>query len=82
MGLSISMTDVQSLLGDEKLMDEMVKQVLDDPDAMDNLAGSIANELSGIIEDDPRLTSKLLGAAMKDSSLKKRIIKKLVDDLG
>jgi len=82
MGMNISIADVQSLLRDEKLMDEMVKQVLDDPDAMDDLAGSIAEELSDAIEDDPRLTSKLLGTAMKDSSLKKRIIKKLVDDLG
>ncbi len=82
MGMNISMADVQSLLGDEKLMDELVKQVLDDPDAMDDLAGSIADELSDIIEDDPRLTGKLLGAAMKDPSLKRRIIKKLVDDLG
>ena len=81
MGLNIPIADVQNLLGDEKMMDELVKQVLDDPDAMDGLAGSIAEELSGIIEDDPRLTSKLLGAAMKKSSLKKRIIKKLVDDL-
>ena len=82
MGMNVSMADVQSLLGDEKLMDEMVKQVLDDPDAMDDLAGSIADELSDIIEDDPWLTGKLLGAAMKDSSLKKRTIKKLVDGLG
>ncbi len=82
MGMNVSIADVQSLLGDEKLMDELVKQVLDDPDAMDDLAGSVADELSDVIEDDPRLTGKLLGAVMKDSSLKKRIIKKLVDDLG
>lgn len=82
MGLGITTADVQNLLQDDKLIDALVEQVLDDPDAMDDLAGSIADELSDAMENDPRLTGKLLGAAMKDSSLKKRIIKKLVDDLG
>ena len=82
MGLSINAADVQSLLQDQGLMDEVVKRILDDPDAMDDLAGSIADELSDIMEDNPRLTSQLMGAAMKDPSLKKQVIKKLVDDLG
>lgn len=82
MGFNINAADVLDLLTDKKLMDEVVEKVLDDPDTMDDLAGSIAEELSDIMQDDPRFTSKVMSSAMKDASLKKRIIKKLVDDLS
>lgn len=82
MGLDINTADVASLLQNKKLMDAVVEKALDDPEAMDNLADSIADKLSDSIEDNPQLTSRLLEAAMEDPSMKKRIIKKLVDDLG
>ncbi|MFH1519485.1 MAG: hypothetical protein ABIE75_02820 [Candidatus Omnitrophota bacterium] len=82
MGFDISKADVLNLLQNNKLMDAVIEKALDDPEVMDDLASSIADELSDVIEDNPQLSSQLLEAAMKDSTLKKRIIKKLVDDLG
>jgi len=82
MGLDISTADVLNLLQNKKLMDAVVEKALDDPDAMDSLAGSIADKLSDAIEDDPRLAARLLEAATENPAVKKRVIKKLVDDLG
>lgn len=82
MGFDVSTANVMDLLKNKKMMDTVIKKALDDPEVMDNLADSIVDKLSDVIENNPQLTTQLIEEVMKDDSMKKRIIKKLADDLG
>ena len=53
MGLNINQEDIQKLVQDKKLMDEVVKRVLDAPRPGDNLVEEIVNKLTDVLEDDP-----------------------------
>ncbi|CAN2046821.1 conserved hypothetical protein [Candidatus Magnetomoraceae bacterium gMMP-1] len=77
----ISTVDAVKLLQDEKLMDEVINQVVDDPVIMADLAEDMADELSDLIEDDPVFKQKLMTAAMATTNFKKMILKSLVKEL-
>ncbi|CAN2040399.1 conserved hypothetical protein [Candidatus Magnetomoraceae bacterium gMMP-15] len=77
----ISTVDAVKLLQDEKLMDEVINQVVDDPVIMADLAEDMADELSDLIEDDPVFKQKLMTAAMATPNFKKMILKSLVKEL-
>lgn len=82
MGVGIEKADIRRLLQDEALIDEVVKKALDDPEIVDNLASDVADELSDELGDDPELRKKIIGKASKGDAFKKRVIKKLVDDMS
>ena len=46
MGLNIEKSDVRRLLEDEELAEDVVKAIIDDPDALEELAEDVAEELS------------------------------------
>lgn len=81
MGMDINKADVLNLLQDEKLVDEVVKKVVDDPEVLDELAEDVADEISDYLEDDPQIRQRIISAAMKSDDFKKRLIKELVDEL-
>lgn len=74
--------DVRKLLQDPELMSELTKAIIEDPEAMDDLAGDIADELSDELEDDTQLKAKVIEAAVASPEFKKRIIKKLVEEIS
>ncbi len=74
--------DVQKLLQDEELMTDIAKAVVEDPEAMDDLAEDIADKLSDLMGDDPALRSKIVQTAIANPEFKKKIVRKLVDELG
>ena len=82
MGMDINKADVLNLLQDEKLIDDVVKRVVDDPEVLDDLAEEIADEMSDYIEDDPAIKQKIIDAALGNADFKKRITKELVDEMG
>ncbi len=73
--------DVRELLKDQGLMADVAKAVVEDPEAMDDLAEDIADKLSDELEDDPELKKKIVEAAVASPDFRKRIIRKLVEDL-
>ena len=73
--------DARRILKDGKLMNEIICKVVDDPEILDNLAESVADEISGILEDDPEFKQKVLNTALSNPEFKRRIIKELVDEL-
>ena len=82
MGMDINKVDVLKLLQDEKLVDEIVKKVVDDPEVLDELAEDIADEISDYLEDDPAIRQRIINAAIASPDFKKRVIKELVDEIG
>ena len=73
---------VRELLQDPELVTAIIKAVIEDPEAMDDLAEDIADKLSDELEEDPELMRKVVEAAMASPEFKKRVIKELVEDLG
>ena len=81
MGL-ITDTDVKKLMEDKELMAEVAKAIVDDPKAMDHLADDIADKLEDELEDSPELRRQIVDAAVANPEFKKRIVKKLADELS
>jgi len=82
MGIDMNKADIIKLLQDEKLVDEVVKKIVDDPEVLDELAGDVAEEIADYLEDDPAVRGKIINAAMESPDFKKRIIKELVNEIG
>ncbi|HHC24760.1 MAG TPA: hypothetical protein ENK58_05005 [Desulfobacterales bacterium] len=66
---------------DEKLIDAVIAEILDDPEALSEVAEDIADELADLLEDDPTFKKKLYSAAMEEGDFKKRIIKNMVKEM-
>ena len=75
-------SDVRSLLQDPELKSDIAKAVVEDPEAMDDLADDIADKLSDELEDDSDLRRGIVSAAIANPEFKRRIVKKLVTDLS
>lgn len=74
-------SDVRKLLQDPELIADIAKAVVEDPEAMNDLAECIADGLSDQIEEDPELRAKIVEVAVASPDFKKRIIRKLVEEL-
>ena len=82
MGMEINKADILKLLEDEKLVDEVVKKVVEDPEVLDDLAEDIGEEIAEYLEKDPKIRQKNINAALASPDFKKRIIKEVVDEIG
>ena len=74
--------DVGRLLQDPGLMEDVAKALVEDPEAMDDLADDIADKLQDALEDDADMRRRIVDAAIGNPESKKRIIRKLTNDLG
>jgi len=80
MGLA-EKADVRKLLHDSRLMTEIAKAVVEDAETLDSVADDIADKLSDELEDDPTWRQRIVQAAMASPDFKKKIIRKLVEEL-
>lgn len=80
MGLA-EKADVRKLMQDSRLMTEIAKAMTDDPETLDSLADDIADKLSDELEDDPELRQKIVEGALASPEFKKKVIRKLVEEL-
>ena len=81
MGL-ITEKDVQTLAHDPELVADVVKTMMEDPEAMDDLADEIADKFEDELEENPDLRKQIMEAAVTNAEFKKKIVAKLVSDLG
>jgi len=81
MGL-IQESDVGRLLQDEKLMEQVVNGLVEDSQTMDALADEIADKVQDALQDDPHMRERLINAVMANEAFKKRLVSKLIDELG
>ena len=82
MGWDINTSEVKKLLQDPELRSDIAKAVIEDHDAMGNLAEDIADELEDTLEDDTELKGQIIEAAMASPDFKKKLMKELVDELS
>ncbi len=78
----IQEADVKGLMADQELMADIAKTLVEDPEAMDSLADDIADKLEDELEDNPELRRQIVDAAVTNPEFKKRIVKKLADELS
>ncbi len=74
--------DVRKLLRDSKMREAIVKAAAEDPKTVDSLAGDIADKLSDELEDDPEIRQQIVDAAIASPEFKKRVVRKIVEDLN
>ncbi len=82
MGIDVNANDVRQLLQDPALVEEIAKGVMEDSEAISDLAEDIADELSDVLEDDPEFRAKIIQSAMGNKTFKDQLIKKLVEEMG
>lgn len=82
MGTDHNKADIMKLLEDEKLVDEVVKKIVEDPEVLDDLAEDIGEEIAEYLEKDPKIRQKIINAALASPDSKKRIVKEVVDEIG
>jgi len=74
--------DIRKLLHDSRLREAIIKAAAEDPKTVDSLVGDIADKLSDELEDDPEIKQKIVEAAIASPEFKKRVVRKLVEDLS
>ena len=74
--------DVTGLLENQEFVDEIVRAVAEDPEAMDTLAEEIADSLDDAFEDNQTVRRKLVEAALATPEFRKRVARKLVAELA
>lgn len=82
MGIDVNESDVRKLLQDPGLVEEIAKGVMEDPEALGDLAEDIADELSDVLEDDPEFRAKIIESAMGNKTFKDRLVRKLVEEMS
>ena len=80
--MDITKAEVQTLLKDEKLMEQVVAKSLEDPDVISDLAEGLADEISDILEDDPTFKQKILSSALKDPKFKSMLLTEIANEMG
>ena len=82
MGDLVGAAEAVMLLQDEDLRSRIINEILADPDALSDLAGDFADELSDLLEDDPLFKKQLLRAALGTAEFKTKIAKELAGELS
>ena len=82
MSIAVDKNEVRKLLEDPALVEEIAKGVMEDPEALGNLAEEIADELSVVLKDDPDFRAKIIQSAKGNNTIKERLIRKLAEELS
>lgn len=81
MGL-IQESDVSKVLADQEFMDQVVSGLVEDSSTMDSLAEEIAEKVQDALENDSDLRQRLVSAAMANEVFKRKLVDKLIEELG
>ena len=81
MGL-IQDSDVGKVLADQEFMDQVVSGLVEDSSTMDSLADEIADKVQDALENDSDLRQRLVSAAMANEVFKRKLVDKLIEELG
>jgi len=77
MGFEIHKSDIQKLLQDKKLMNTIIKKVINNPKSMGKLAKDVTEKLVDVLEDSPEFKKKIREAALSHWDFKKRVVMRL-----
>ncbi len=74
--------EMSTLLQDEEFTNKVIDQALARPDVMEELADDIADALSDLLEDDPRMQREFVSQALTGDGFKQQVIDKLMEELN
>ena len=75
-------SDVGKVLADQEFMSQVVSGLVEDSATMDSLADEIADKVQDTLENDSNLRQQLVGAAMANDAFKRKLVDKLIQELG
>ncbi len=75
-------TDVSKVLANQEFMDQVVSGLVEDSTTMDSLADEIADKVQDALEGDSDLRQRLVGAAMTNDVFRRKLVDKLIEELG
>ena len=78
----IQESDVSKVLADQDFMSQVVSGLVEDSATMDSLADEIADKVQDSLENDSNLRQQLVGAAMSNDAFKRKLVDKLIQELG
>jgi len=78
----IQESDVSKVLADQDFMNQVVSGLVEDSATMDSLADEIADKVQDSLENDSNLRQQLIGAAMSNDAFKRKLVDKLIQELG
>ena len=74
--------DVGKLLRNRDLMDQVVTGLTENSQSMDTLVEDIANKIKVAMENDSDLRQRLIKAAIANEAFRKKLVRKLIDELS
>lgn len=80
--MDYNIDDLKAVINNKILMNEIINEILDDPEVRDNLVSDLASEISDNWENNTLFENKLSSAVMKDENFRKIMIKQLMEDLS
>ena len=75
-------SDVGKVLADQDFMSQVVSGLVEDSATMDSLADEIADKVQDTLENDSNLRQQLVGAAMANDAFRRKLVDKLIQELG
>lgn len=75
-------SDVGKVLADQDFMEQVVSGLVEDSTTMDSLADEIADKVQDALEGDSDLRQRLVSAAMANDVFKRKLVDKLIEELG
>ena len=75
-------SDVSKVLANQEFMDQVVSGLVEDSTTMDSLADEIADKVQDALENDSDLRQRLVSAAMTNEVFKRKLVDKLIEELG
>lgn len=75
-------SDVSKVLANQEFMDQVVSGLVEDSTTMDSLADEIADKVQDALEGDSDLRQRLVGAAMTNDAFRRKLVDKLIEELG
>ena len=73
--------DAENFLKKSKILDEIVANVVKDPELSNDLADEVADQLEELIEDNGALKTKILSAVSERKEFRNRVVKQLSESL-
>ncbi|MCH8904611.1 MAG: hypothetical protein IIA45_11930 [Bacteroidetes bacterium] len=80
--MDIKKTDVEAFLNDKQFINELIKEIKNNPEVVRELAEEIAEEISDYLQDDPELKRKIIESAMVSHEFREKVVREIVNEMN
>ncbi|MDP3244181.1 MAG: hypothetical protein Q8M83_00800 [bacterium] len=78
----ITKEDAMKLIKNQRLVDDIIQEVLVNKDMMQSLAKEVAKQVAEVLDKDEKFRERMLKAASKDLAFKKQLMDKIINELN